>query len=328
MTMKLKQGLSVPFLALAVALSVTGCDKKDEAKATQVAAKVNGDEITVHQLNFELEKLGNVDADQSKQAADKVLKGLVDQQLLAQAAIEEKLDRDPQVVQAMDEARRQVLAKAYVEHVTQNVPPPTDAEIKDYYAKNPALFSERRIYKLQELMIPVTPENAAEIKAKLAQAKNLGDFAQWLKSQNIPARGAESVKAAEQLPLELLPRLHALKDGQALTLSGNNRLTVLFLAGSQTQPISEDQAKPVIERYLVNAKKREMAEADLKKRRDAAKIEYLGEYAGAAEAAAKEPAPVAPAAATQAGAPPAAPMAPAAPSENQNAIDKGVQGLK
>lgn len=332
--MKPTQGIALSALALSTMLVLNGCgDKKagEEQKATQVAAKVGGDEITVHQLNFELAKLGgNLAPEPSKQAANQVLRGLVDQQLLMQKAIADKLDRDPNVVQTLEAARRQVLAKAYVDKITAAAAKPSEAEIKDYYDKHPELFSERRIYRLQELSVQVTPDNVAQVTEKLAGVRNLNEFVEWLKANNIPARGGQSVKAAEQLPLELLPRLHALKDGQALTLSGNNTLNVLYLAGSQTQPVNLEQATPVIERYLLNAKKRELAEQELKRLRDATKVEYLGEYA---EAAKLEPPsvvpPVKPGNGDKSGA-----AAPAdvpdltAPAGDQGAIEKGLQGLR
>lgn len=328
--MKLTQGIALSALALSMTLAVQGCgDKKagEDKKATQVAAKVGSDEITVHQLNFELTKLGgNLTPEQSKQAANQVLRGLVDQQLLMQKAVADKLDRDPKVVQTLESARRQILAQAYVDKLTAAAAKPTEAEIKDYYDKHPELFSERRIYRLQELSVQVTPENSAQVGEKLASVRNLNEFVEWLKSNNIPARGAQSVKAAEQLPLEVLPRLHALKDGQALTLSGNNTLNILYLAGSQTQPVSLQQATPMIERYLLNAKKREIAEQELKRLRDATKVEYLGEYGEAAKLG--SPAvvpPVKPVDGDKAGA-----DVPdlTAPAGDQGAIEKGLQGLR
>ncbi len=286
--MKLTRGLALSVLTLAMAMALHGCgDKKEggDGKATQVAAKVGKDEITVLELNHELARLGgNLTPEQSKQAANQVLRGLVDQHLLMQQAIAEKLDHEPKVLQALEAARRQILAQAYVEKITAAAAKPTEAEIKDYYDKHPELFSERRIYRLQELSVQVTPDNAALVQEKLASVRNLNEFVEWLRANNIPARGAQSVKAAEQLPLELLPRLHALKDGQALTLSGNNVLNIVYLAGSQTQPVTLQQATPVIERYLLNARKRELAEKELKRLRDTTKVEYLGEYSEATKA--------------------------------------------
>lgn len=311
--------ITLSAVAIAVALSLAGCGDKDESKdkaATQVAVKVNDDELTVHQLNFELSKMGNLNPEQAKQAANQVLKSMVDQQLLVQKAVEDKLDRDPQVLQTLEAARRQVLSQAVLQKMTADQPKPGDAEIADYYTKNPPLFAERRIYRLQEINVQVTPANVDAVKAQLQQTKNLGDFVNWLKAQNIPARAGQSTKTAEQLPLELLPKLHQMKDGQAITFAVPGALNILILAGSQSQPLTQEQAKPMIERFLSNNKKREVAEAQVKLLRDKAKIEYMGEYKDAAKAPAAAAAPAAPAPAAQ-------------PSGvDAKAIEQGVSGLK
>lgn len=287
--MAIRNGIGISVLAIALATALSGCGEKDveSKKATQVAAKINGEEITVHQINFEMAKLsGGIPPDQIKQATNRILNGLIDQHLLMQKAIDEKVDRDPQVLQTLESSRQQILAQAYVQRLAEQAVKPTNAEIEDYYANHPALFSERRIFRLQEISIPVTPENIESVKAKLAGIRSMTELAEWLKSVNIPARAVQSVKAAEQLPLELLPRLHALKDGQAATLATPNSLNIFYLIGSQSQPMNMEQAKPVIERFLLNTRKREIAQAEIKKLRESAKLEYMGDYteAGKTEA--------------------------------------------
>lgn len=309
-------GLTVVALTMAMTLTACGDKAEGEKPATQVAAKVNKDEITVHQLNHELSKLANLSPEQAGQAANQVLRSMVDQQVLVQQAIADKLDRDPNTLQKLEAARRQILAQAYVDKLTANVAAPTEEEIADYFAKHPELFSERRIYRLQEISVQVSPDTAEAVKQNLAQAKNLGEFMQWLKERNIPARAGQSTKTAEQLPMELLPRLHQLKDGQAMTFTAGGALNVVVIADSQTQPMNQEQARPVIERFLLNAKKREMAAANLKTLKETAKIEYLGEYREAGAEANAHAAPV-------------APVMPAAPGDaDANAIEKGLGGLK
>lgn len=276
-------------LTLALAMLLGGCGDKQEAGQTadQLAARVNGEAITVPELEHELAKLNNLAPEQRQAAANQLLKSLVDQRILVRRAIEEKLDADAEVSLSLESARRQILAQAYLQKSTAATAKPDDAAIGDYFAKHPELFAERRIYRLQEINVQAGPERLEAVKAQLAQSKNLNDFVAWLKAESIPARVGQSTKAAEQLPLEILPRLHQLKDGQAMTMASAGSLTILFVAGSQTQPMTQEQARPVIERFLQNARKREAAEAELKKLKEQAKIEYLGAYADAGKEPAK-----------------------------------------
>lgn len=278
--MKFKHGLYTSTLAIAVAAALAGCGHKSGEGSSQVAAKVNSDEVTVHEINFELAKMGNVPVDQAKNAAKHVLQGLVEQQLLVQKAIDAKLDRDPDVVERLDADRRQVLAQAYINSVTAKATPPADADIHDYFIKNPLLFSERSIYKLQELSVPVTKENVDSITDKLKSSPNINAFADWLKSVNIQANMVQSVKPAEQIPFEILPRIHDLKEGQTVVIKTPASLNIIMVAASQAQPVTEEQAKQAIGNYLLTTQKRKLAEAEVKQLRDAAKIDYLGDYAG------------------------------------------------
>ena len=73
-----------------------------------------------------------------------------------------------------------------------------------------------------------------------------------------------------------------------------------MLAGSRSQPVSEEQARPAIEQFLSNERKRKLIDEDVKAMRTAAKVEYVGKFGeglpGAApHAATPAPAAVAPA---------------------------------
>jgi len=65
---------------------------------------------------------------------------------------------------------------------------------------------------------------------------------------------------------------------------------VVVLAGSRSQPVSEEQARPAIEQYLLNDRKRKVIEEDLKTLRAKARIEYLGKFVSDASTAASAPA--------------------------------------
>lgn len=303
---------AVALASLAVLLSACGGGKSD--KASQTAAKVNKEEITVHQINFVLQRQPGLKPEQAEAASKQVLERLIDQELAVQKAEDLKLDRDPRVVQQIEAAKREIIARAYMERVGESVAKPTAEEVSKYYNEKPALFKDRRIYSLQELMIEAKPEQFDAIRAKLKEAKNMAEFAEYLKANDIRFAGNQAVRAAEQLPLAGLDAIARMKDGDSAVSPAPNGLQVLYLQGSRSQPVDEARARPAIEQFLSNQRKGELAQKEIKTLRDAAKIEYIGKFA--------EGVPAAP---TPAGT--AAPAAPAASGLDSNAISKGM-GLK
>jgi EpsD family peptidyl-prolyl cis-trans isomerase len=312
----------IPLAAIAAAAVLVGCGEKKDKAASQTAAKVNKDEVTVHQINFVLQQQRNLRPEQTDAASKQILERLIEQQLALQKADELRIDRDPRVVQQMEVARREIVARAYLDKVGEAAPKPTAEEIKKYYDEKPALFSERRVYSIQEISIEAKPEQIPELREKLAAAKNVNDFVEYLKASGLRFAGNQAVRAAEQLPFNTLDAMSKMKDGQAIVVPATNGMQVVVLAGSRSQPVTEEQSRPAIEQFLLNERKRKLVEDDMKALRAAAKIEYVGKFA---EGAASAPATAAPAAPNAASAAPAAPAASGALSATD--ISKGM-GLK
>lgn len=262
-----------------LSLELGACDGKktnEKSLATQVAVRVNGDEITVHQVNFLVARSGAVSEDQAEKAREEVLNKLIDQQLLVQKAVENKLERDPNIILALEMAKRQILAQAYLERITHNVAKPTAKEIEDFYASHPDLFAKRRLYKFDQIAVDLTPQNRAAIEQQVAQAVDFERLSQWLRAQNIAFTAQMLVQAAEQLPLEKLADFGRLGVGQSLAMTVDNKLQVFRLVEFKEDPVDQAKASPAIEVYLVNAKRKELAEQELKKLKQAARIEYPG----------------------------------------------------
>jgi hypothetical protein len=90
------------------------------------------------------------------------------------------------------------------------------------------------------------------------------------------------------------------------------------LAGSRPQPVTEEQARPAIEQFILNDRRRKLVEDHLKELRSAAKVEYVGKFAEAAASA--------PAVAGTASAPASAAPAPGASAPLTDAdISKGLK---
>jgi len=319
-----KQPTFVVLSLTACALLLGACSEESKEKpASQVAAKVNKEEISVHQINQQLARTPNLTPEQAKEASRQVLTRLVDQELMVQQAGESKLDRDPRTVQAIDAARREILARAYLDKLAGALPKPSEQDIKDYYAKHPALFAERRIYNFNEIVIRANPQEVLpRLQEQLGKAKSLAEVGDWLKQQKLPMSANNATKAAEQLPMELLPRFHQMKEGQIGMIPSRDSILLIQLAASRPEPMDEKAATPFIQQFLFNQRKVEAVDKELKSLRDKAKIEYVGEFAQLAKADAAEPAPAEkPAEAVEKSDKTGQPTA-------TESIDKGIAGLK
>ena len=264
-------------LALLALLALGACGKGDGKKpATQVAAKVNSEEISVHQVNRVIERLARVDP--AKATPGQVLERVIDEELIVQKAREAKLDRDPRIVQAIQDSQRHILVQAYVDKAI-GAARSTPEEVKAFYAENPALFERRRVYRFLEVIAAVPEEKLDSLKAQVAKAKTLNDVSAWFRSQGIAYNFATWTKPAEQLPRGYPVRFADLQDGQMAVLASNTGGTsVIQVVQSKDAPLTEQQAKPIIERALAMRKGAEHAEADLKRLRGKASIEYVGDF--------------------------------------------------
>ena len=323
-----KIALIVPALMLVMA----GCSKHEEASkgGSQVVAKVNGSEITVHQLNFALSKVGKLDQSQVKAASEKVLQQMVDLELLKQKAIDAKLDRDPNVLQVLEATRQQVLAQAYMQKVASKQAAPSEDEIKKFYDTHPELFSERNVYVIQEFAVKDGNERACDIEAGINAAKTGDDIAKWLKDNNFMFSANASRKAAEQLPLELLKKMNTLKAGDTLVVKSPQALVLLFLAKVDRQPVDLEKAKPVIQQFLVNSNQQTLIKNEVAALRKEAKVEFLGDFSKMTlDSSATVPAtPAAKPDTDKSEAPLASPASEATPQPTHNqAIEKGLSGL-
>ncbi|MES2089692.1 MAG: EpsD family peptidyl-prolyl cis-trans isomerase [Pseudomonadota bacterium] len=181
----LQRAVLLPIVLAAVLAA--GCNKDEKSKtASQAAARVNGEELTVHQINLVLERQQGIKPEQAEQASRQILEGLIDQELAVQKAAEQKMDRDPQIVQMLDAARRNILARAYLEKSAQaGVSAPSASDVSKYFSDHPALFAQRRIYMLQVFTIQGDTAQIAELMPKLQATTSSQAFVDTLKASGL-----------------------------------------------------------------------------------------------------------------------------------------------
>jgi EpsD family peptidyl-prolyl cis-trans isomerase len=264
------------FTLLSVIFMITlqGCTQVESIKDKQVLAKVNGDEITIHQLEYFLEKLKQPEA--NDQYRKQVLDKLINRQLLYQQAIDAKLDRRPEIMARIEDAKLEILANAFSEQLGSKIPDATDADSAAFYKEHPYLFSGRRIYRMHEVTVsankPEENEILNEVQTKTKSDVKVTDITSWLSKQTISFTERIIVRPPEALPLDVAQSLADKKVGQYVTQSEPDRIVIFEIQGVEVAPVNWIAASNAIHIYLKNQKLQELITDELTKLRKKANI--------------------------------------------------------
>lgn len=277
--------------ALAAMLAGCGGGKATEGggkTASQVALRVNGQEVSVHQLEVLMHSRSATLPGQAASAvARQVLEDLSDQELAAQAARKAGLENDPRVLQKLEAARREVLAGAYQQQLGEKALEPTADEVDAYYDKNPALFAQRRSYILRETYVNVSPDRVDAVKARLQATSTATQAADYIREQSFATTSRNLSLSAEDLPFAVLQPLAGLQTGQSLVLPRDGGLRLLTVLDAQATPMDRASARRPIASFLINERRQKLVAEGMKALREGGKVEYVGAAAAWAPAASK-----------------------------------------
>ena len=273
----------VRMLPIVVMLTATSGCQQGSPPVSQVAVKVNGDEISIHQVELAMQsRAAALPAVAASAATSTTLAALVDQELLAQAARQQGLDRDPKVIQLMEAAKRQVLAQAQQERIGARATDPSSDEIDRYYDAHPELFAKRRLYLLQETVVALPADRYAVLRAQFDGAASAEALREVIGRERLRSNVRQLSISPEDLPFGVLPKIAQMNVGESLTLPLEGGARVLTLLGSQPAPLGLDRSRKLIAQYLVNERKRGLVAESIKSLRKDAKVEYLGRFASIA----------------------------------------------
>lgn len=321
-------------LVLAVLTMLVACGRPstsgDEDSPSQVVARVNGEEITVSQLNAELATV-SANGQDPKAVKEEVLRAIVFRTLLRQAALKEKYDRKPQVRLLMDAARDKVLADSYVNAVAGSLKPPNAADVAKFIADHPLAFGERRIYRFHRVMLP-TEQYAEQTMVTLfdrkPQVQTFDLLESYLNSKGIPFTLTDVQLPSTDFPKSVQDELAKFGVGDNVVVRGPQSIIILKIKGWTEMPVQEADAQRIAATALQQEALGDRTVALRTQMVHDAKIEFEGEFAGMSADEPKTPAPpaattsapddtsIAPAVSPPVASPSAQPQSPAAPASS------------
>jgi len=265
---------------VAAACLSAGCSPQAGASTEQAAFVINGEPVSEHQLELALPRVAvGESAAQTRAASRQAVDELVQESLAAQAARKAGLDRDPRIVQMIEAARREVLARAYEDRLAGAAVEPSSDEIDQFYEAHPAWFAQRRLMWLQEVTLPLPAARIEPLKARLQQAPTPDKTMEALRVEGLPLSTRQYALQPEDTPKPLLDALSALRVGQTLVLPQESGVRVLTVLQTQPATISRSAAVKQIAAQIRGERRRVAVERGLQSLQQQAKVEYIGRSA-------------------------------------------------
>lgn len=256
---------------------LAGCQREATG---QVAAVVNGEEITLQEINAELSQMqvpAGVDEEQVQKAA---LQRIVDRRLLAQAAREDGLDQSPEYIIRRRQLEDALLVQLLGERTGRTTAVPDPAALDRFVAENPAIFGGRTIFAVDRIQFPL-PSDIESLKA-LENEHSMNAVAARLRQMGVEFTRGEAAMDSAQLGQARLDRIRALPEGEPFVIPEGGMVTVAVITGGTPQPVEGDQARPVAAQLMRNQSLSDAMRKRLEAEKAEAEIEYQEGFSTAA----------------------------------------------
>ncbi|MBS0481125.1 MAG: SurA N-terminal domain-containing protein [Proteobacteria bacterium] len=253
----------------ALAIVLTGCQKQATG---QVAAVVNGEEVTLQEINAEI---GNAQIPEGadKQAVQRAaLQQIVDRRLLAKTAKDEGLDKTGDYLIQLRKMQDLLLVQQLSQQSAKTIKVPTAADADKFVAANPWMFADRQMLGFDRIrfMAP-SIENAVK---PLIPLHTMGAVVAKLNETQIKFQRDTAQFDTARLDKGMLDRIKSLPPGEPLIVPEGSIVSVYVLTSTKPAPLTGEQARPL----AVQAIRNTAMAGELKRRMDAAKAAAKIEY--------------------------------------------------
>lgn len=212
----------------------------------QVAATVDGKEITASEVRMEL---GQIAADPQLAATQQpaALRAVVNRKLLADAAEEKGLDKTPEGAMMLQKARELALIQMLQGSIARAVPKVSPGQATDYVRDHPELFGQRRVALLEQVQVQqITP---AVVK-QMEPIETMDGIVALLESNKIPFRRGNGALDPLQVEPEIYKKVVALGENKVFITPAGSGVQISRITGYKDAPLTGEDAQRAAQAVL------------------------------------------------------------------------------
>lgn len=267
---KLTRGLAAGTLILLL----SACGAKPEG---QTVAVVNGEEISIGELNAELASANIPSSADKKTVTPRLLQRVVDRRLMAQRAAEQGLDQTPEFITQQRRQNEDLLIRMAAKRLADTTKLPDPAAVDAFMAANPDMFADRTVLLLDQLQF-VAPTGAEQLQM-LKGDHSISELAASLTGMGIPFVRTDAKLDTATVPPAVLKQIYALPPGEPFIVPIGGRSYASVITGRERPNASLEENRRIAVEAMRQKSLNETLDRELKQMRAAAKIEYQQGYA-------------------------------------------------
>ncbi len=233
--------MMLPMVAL-----IAACHS-NKAPTGQVAATVNGQEITVNELNAELAGTRAANPQQQHQLQVAALQSIVNRVLLAQAAERAGVNDSPNAAIAKRRAEQMAEIGLLEQQIRSQVPQVSREEADQFVNENPGMFAQRKIFLVEQITVPSPPP---ALLAALRPLNTMTEVQAELAKYNLPTRTSFGVIDAVTMNPDAVRQISALAPDSVFILPDRGAIRINRVRETQVQPITGTDATNVATEML------------------------------------------------------------------------------
>lgn len=262
------------FTALLTLMALSACDKEATG---QVAAVVNGEEITLQEVNAEMGAAASAEGADKEAIQKAALQRVIERRLMADMARDEGMDETQDYLLRKRQLDDALLVQLMGQKAERAVQVPDRQEIDAYIKANPAMFANRSILTVDRIQFPV-PADFSKLKA-LENDHSMAAVANRLNLLNIAFQRGEAQVDTAQLGQERLQRIRALPDGEPFVIPENGVVTIGVITGQTAAPLNAEQSRQLATQAMRSERLEKTLRERLKTARTSAEIDYQTGFA-------------------------------------------------
>lgn len=265
---------AVAVVVAAFVLPLLGCG--GNGANGQVIAVVNGEEITIPELNEEARARGLVIGN-SRELRDALVRDIIDRKLLVQAAVSSKIDRTPDHLLAERRLNEILLTQELVAKLRRQQHEVSSPELAEVMSLNPYAFDERVLVSVDRIIAPSAL--GPQFARKMADARSLDDIQLLLASKSSEVERRTELWDSATLSPDVTKRILADKERGVILLQFGDRTVAAHVISVIRQPTPETYRMQFARELLQSQRTQQELQGLLQRVKSTAKIKYQARFA-------------------------------------------------